>query len=529
MMDTMKHMLINPATPIILYTAYKVLKLAKQAKRLNQFTDQHYKPSGQNFFGSFGEFIKTMRMSIEDGSISEEFLIWRQRKFKESKNSAFPGTWIFKTLPWRQLMYVADPSLVEMMAQIPPSSVAQGGFAGDLLELDTNGFKNGLVMLEHDDWKKQRKIISQIFHRKQLDQYIDTMDQAAITFTEKLSEQSSFSKTGSYEKSRLFVYEVLFKTIFGDSTAEVQTDKTYESIITTFQKLGEAINTKIRSLPLILLLKKIPLGIELAKKFWSPLREEQEHQVSRDEYLHKMVEKSRSELSQGFQNSDLTSILLQSQEKLGKSALSDAQIHSHLFTFLFAGHETTLAALSWSLFHLGENPEWAEKIKEEFFDLGGRMDRQTITQAKYTEAFIKEILRIRHVVDMMVPRKLIKDVSLPDGRVLPKGLQYIVDLGNIHRSEANFGPNPTKFDPSRFLEPKTMSDKSGKYGFMPFGGGTRMCVGNHFAMQLLKIAVMRVASTLKIDNRHNGEVKNQMEGVSWRPKSGSLAQKFSSL
>ena len=111
----MKNILINPATPIVLYTAYKVLNLAKQAKRLNSFTDKHYKPSGQNFFGSFAEFIKTMRMSIEDGSISEEFLFWRQRKFKESQNSAFPGTWIFKTLPWRQLMYVADPKLVEMM------------------------------------------------------------------------------------------------------------------------------------------------------------------------------------------------------------------------------------------------------------------------------------------------------------------------------------------------------------------------------------------------------------------------------
>ncbi|CAG5079067.1 Oidioi.mRNA.OKI2018_I69.PAR.g9158.t1.cds [Oikopleura dioica] len=158
MMDTMKNILINPATPIVLYTAYKVLNLAKQAKRLNSFTDQHYKPSGQNFFGSFAEFIKTMRMSIEDGSISEEFLFWRQRKFKESQNSAFPGTWIFKTLPWRQLMYVADPKLVEMMAQIPASSVTQGGFAGDLLELDSRGFKNGLVMLEHDDWKKQHNL-----------------------------------------------------------------------------------------------------------------------------------------------------------------------------------------------------------------------------------------------------------------------------------------------------------------------------------------------------------------------------------
>ena len=103
---------------------------------------------------------------------------------------------------------------------------------------------------------------------------------------------------------------------------------------------------------------------------------------------------------------------------------------------------------------------------------------------------------------------------------MPEGTQFIVDLGAIHR-----GPNysdPMTFNPERFLK---RDGKCAKNSFIPFGAGKRNCIGLGFALQILKIAAFRISSNLKIENRER-DLRNEMEGVAWRPKSGTLLQRF---
>ena len=55
---------------------------------------------------------------------------------------------------------------------------------------------------------------------------------------------------------------------------------------------------------------------------------------------------------------------------------------AHLFTLLFAGHETTLAALSWVIYYLGKHDKYRQRIKEEFEQLGGQINRQTLQKGE---------------------------------------------------------------------------------------------------------------------------------------------------
>ena len=152
--------LTHPRTFLVLFVLQGMAKRIKKAVRITRFTSRYYTPNRTKFFGSFFEFVATMRLSVSDGSISEAFLEWRMNKLKEAEkqNPQNPGVWVFKTLPWRQLLYVTEPEMVQFLTNINPAYVTKGGFTEDVLLTDKNGFTNGLVMLEHEAWHKQRKV-----------------------------------------------------------------------------------------------------------------------------------------------------------------------------------------------------------------------------------------------------------------------------------------------------------------------------------------------------------------------------------
>lgn len=515
--------LSKPSVIITVYVAYKSAKLFMKTRKLNKFTEYYYTPNREYVFGTFMEFVHTMRKSVSDGSISEAFLHWRISKFEQARKSESPnGAWVFKTLPWRQLLYVEDPQLVNILTNVNPAYVTKGGFAEDILLTDKNGFEHGLVMLEHKQWHDQRKVISKMFQATALEGYLDVMDQSAMEFVNQLSQCNTFGEH-AFSVSRSFIYEILFKCLFGDYECECQSNSSYDETINIFATLGNIINWKVRNLPLILFVQNVPILGSLLARFVGGLNDEKEMGKKRDQYIQNIVETARKNYKAGHGGVDIASVLIKSQGTLGGRSLSDGHIKAHLFTFLFAGHETTLAALYWAIYYLGEHDDCRQKIKEEFEQLGGKITRETLQKAEYTTAFINEVLRLCHVVDMMVPRKLLRDVRLPDGRVMPKEMQYIIDIGSIHRGETY--KDPTTFNPDRFLSRQANTEK---YTFIPFGAGKRNCVGLNFAIQLLKIALFRISSNIKVENLDKG-VCNQMEGVSWRPKSGTLHQRFSLL
>ena len=104
--------------------------------------------------------------------------------------------------------------------------------------------------------------------------------------------------------------------------------------------------------------------------------------------------------------------------------------------------ETIIKSL---LFHIGDEPEWAAKMLAEFEELSGVINATTLKQMPIITAFIKvthfyiiqtdsfkkqEVLRVNTIIDITIPRVVTCDVRLPDGNIMPKGTQWMVD---IHR------------------------------------------------------------------------------------------------
>ena len=70
----------------------------------------------------------------------------------------------------------------------------------------------------------------------------------------------------------------------------------------------------------------------------------------------------------------------------------------------------------------------------------------------FTVSFIKEVLRLVHVLDMLIPREALVDIELPNGQVMPKGTNYAVDISAMQLSQAAWGKDALQFNPDRFNE-----------------------------------------------------------------------------
>merc|ERR1712226_1759613 len=84
---------------------------------------------------------------------------------------------------------------------------------------------------------------------------------------------------------------------------------------------------------------------------------------TRDEYVASRMNIAREKILIGEESADLATLLIKEKSKDGRPMFTDHQIASQLYGFLFAGHETTAAALQWILYYMGEAPDWVDQIR----------------------------------------------------------------------------------------------------------------------------------------------------------------------
>lgn len=185
------------------------------------------------------------------------------------------------------------------------------------------------------------------------------------------------------------------------------------------------------------------------------------------------------------------------------------QLRDDLMTMLIAGHETTSAMLTWTLFNLVQNPEYLAKIHEEVDACMGPDGSHTPTfddlpDLLYTRLALIEALRLYPEPPVII-RRALKETELPKGGgsgpvTLVKGTDVFISTWNLHRSNALWD-RPEKYMPERFLTefrnegvdgwkgftPRMggglyPSEVDADFAFLPFGGGNRKCVGDQFAM-----------------------------------------------
>ncbi len=176
------------------------------------------------------------------------------------------------------------------------------------------------------------------------------------------------------------------------------------------------------------------------------------------------------------QREDILSLLMVAPMEDG-GTMSDRELRDQLVTLLLAGHETTATALAWTFDLLLRHPAALARLTAEV-DAG--------VEDTYLRAVISESLRLRPVVPL-AGRRLVSELKT-DTLTLPPGADVTPAIWLTH-TRADLYPEPYAFRPERFLD-----EPPATYGWIPFGGGIRRCLGAAFAEFEMRIVLETVLS-----------------------------------
>jgi cytochrome P450 family 135 len=199
---------------------------------------------------------------------------------------------------------------------------------------------------------------------------------------------------------------------------------------------------------------------------------------------------------------DILSMLMTAQFEDGER-MTDTELRDQLMTLLLAGHETTATALAWTFDLLLRHPA----------ALQGLRDSLEAGEEDYLRATITESLRLRPVVPL-AGRRLSTEL-VADGLTLPAGTDITPAIWLTH-TRADLYPEPFAFKPERFLE-----DGPDTYGWIPFGGGVRRCIGASFAEFEMRIVLREVLGRCELRKANPAPEKTGRRNITLSPKDGT--------
>jgi len=402
----------------------------------------------------------------------------------------------------KSFLVVSDPVMSKHILCSPPVAYCKGMLA-DILEPIMG---KGLIPADPQTWKVRRRAIAPGFHKKWLNNMVELHADAAeklVVFLEPYAKTKI--PIDMEERFCSVTLDIIGKAVFNYDFGSV----TKESPIvkSVFRILREVEHRSSSFIPY--------WNLPYADKWMGGQVEFRKDLGMMEDILTNLINKAiltRKEASieeLEDRTSDDPSLLRFLVDMRGDD-ISSKQLRDDLMTMLIAGHETTAAMLTWTLFELSQNIPCLLEIQEEISQVLGtktRPDYDDIIKMKKLRYALTEALRLYPEPPVLIRRSRTEDKLPPGGADLGnikilRGTDIFISTWNLHRSP-ELWEDPEKFDPTRwerkFTNPSVKgwegfnpdkifsnslypNEQSADYAFLPFGGGQRRCIGDQFAM-----------------------------------------------
>ncbi|MEU2873698.1 cytochrome P450 [Streptomyces olivoreticuli] len=344
---------------------------------------------------------------------------------------------------------------------------------------------NGLITSDWADHRRQRRMVQPAFHPARIAAYAGVMHEecTAHAATWEAGKPVDISDAMQGLTARVTARALFSTEMAPHSVAEIQ-----------------------RSLPVMVegayrravdptgLLAKLPLAAN--REFDAALGR-----------LHALIDGIVGDYRRtGEDRGDLLSALLAARDDEDGGQMSDQEVHDQVITLLLAGVETTASALTWAWHLLAAHPEAERRLHAEVDEvLAGRTPTYAdVPKLAYTQRVFTETLRL-YPPAWMYTRMTTEDTEL-GGHRLRAGTDILISPYVIHRMPGLFA-DPEGFDPDRWLPERAKEVTRGSY--LPFGAGSRKCIGDVFGMTEATLALAALASRWRL---------RPVPGVAVRPR-----------
>ncbi|NXX47805.1 CP3AL protein, partial [Tricholaema leucomelas] len=353
--------------------------------------------------------------------------------------------------------------------------------------------QNAVSLAEDDNWKRLRTVLSPTFTSgklKEMFPIIKHYGEALVKNVQKQMEKDS---------------ALPVKDIFGSYSMDVVTSTSFGVNIDSTNNPNNPFVREMKKLvkfdffdPIFILIFVFP--------FLAPLMDKMNFSffpIGAVDFFKRSIFKIKKEREQGTHKGrvDFLQMMIESQkggseENHSYKALTDLEVFSQAFIFIFAGYEPTSNVLGYMAYELATHPDVQQKLLEEIDTVlpnKAPLTYETVMQMEYLDMAMNETLRL-YPIGGRLERTCKKDVEI-HGVTIPKGTVVMIPPYILHRN-AEYWPNPDEFRPERFS--KDNKESIDPYTFLPFGSGPRNCLGMRFAILTLKVAIVALLQQFTI-------------------------------
>ena len=335
---------------------------------------------------------------------------------------------------------------------------------------------NGLVTSEGSFWMRQRRLMQPGFRKEAMVNLTEMMSKNIQWLLKKWDEMPDGATIDLSQEMMRLTLKNVGMALFGLDISD-QSSKIGPNLLRAFQHARYKLNAPI------------------ALPEWLPNKENREFKEARealDEVVAEIIAGHKANAADG---DDLLSALIAVQDADTGERMTDEQLRDEVITLLIAGHDTVGAALCWAFILLSQNPDKRRILNEQVRALKDRFPVWSDMEAMpYVKQVFDESMRL-YPPAWGQPREALED-DIVEGHLIEKG--HMISLCQfINHRDPRWWEDPEKFVPERFAD--TDSSVRPKYSYFPFGGGSRMCIGNHFATMEAMLAIAAIAQKYDLD------------------------------
>ncbi|MGX4804410.1 cytochrome P450 [Bradyrhizobium guangdongense] len=402
-------------------------------------------------------------------------------------------------LPFADALLVHDPAAIRRVLIDNAGNYRKDPIQRRIL---ANGLADGLLSVEDARWEAQRRMLAPLFARRTVTTFTGAMLTAVDRLTERWCNLGQGAAVDVAAEMALLTLNVLALTIFSDGIAG------------DYDEFRDAMNAYFAVIGRIGVLDLLGVPQSVPRPGGGRLRRTMTYFEG---IIDRIIEARRDRLAAtpaGDPPADLLTLLLRALDPSTGQSMSLTEVRSNILTFLSAGHETTANALSWSIFLLSQSSPWRARVREEAArelagPLEGLADRLVVTRA-----VVEEALRLYPPIAAL--SRMAKGPDRLGGVAVEPRTLIVIAPYVLHR-HLLLWDQPGTFDPSRFL-PEQRS-RVGRFAYLPFGIGLRICIGASFALQEATIALAALTRRFETELLPDAKVWPSQK-ITLRPEHG---------